>query len=356
MFKDGICGACLYEEEKGRINWDERKNELNKITEWAKKNSHGYDCVVGVSGGKDSTFQAIYAKERLGLNVLLVNCEPDDITDVGRANINNLIEKGFDCIKLHPNPIHAKKIARRAFFEYGNLIKPLEYCLWASAYIIADKFDIPLIIQGENSALTLGEANTELGMDGDAMNSLGGNTLNGCNAKDWVSEEIHDTDLLMYQFPYNILKKNIKAIYLQYYLKQWSQVYNADFAIARGLRGRDDDLHDIGRYRRHTALDSDLAIASQMVKYYKFGFGFATDEACYDIREGRLTREEAIPLIKEYDGKCSDKYLKQYCDYIDITVEEFWHAMEEKFINKKLFHKDGKGNWLPKFKVGVDFE
>lgn len=359
---EGVCYACEYEEIKKSIDWKARQAELLEIVKWAKQNSNGYDCAVGVSGGKDSIFQALYAKEKLGLNVLLVNGEPDDITDIGRANIENLINKGFDCIKLRPNPVIAKKIAKRAFYEYGNLIKPSEYALWASTYIIADKFDIPLIIQGENAALTLGVKSSGLGIDGNAFNVNKCNTLNNCDASDWVDDETSVQQLMMYQFP-DVKKMNhkydgegIKAIYLQYYAKEWSLPRNGDFAIARGLKCRTDSPYDIGAYRLTCTLDTDLAVANQMIKYYKFGFGFTTDLVCYDIREGLLSREDAKWLVNEYDGRCSEEYLKKYCEYIDISVEEFWRVMEEKFINKQLFYKDDHGKWLPKFKVGIDLE
>lgn len=352
---EGICYACLYEEEKKKIDWEQREKELKEIAEWAKRTAKGpYHCVIGVSGGKDSTFQAVYAKEKLGLNVLLVNSEPDKITEVGKYNIENLINLGFDVIKMRPNPKIVKKLVKKSFYEYGNPIKPTEYPLWTSAYIIADKFDIPLIIQGENAALTLGVVNTGLGNDGNALNVNEGNTLAGGNASDWVDDGIELDKLFMYQFPNKnkLIEKGIKAIYLQYYVKEWSQVYNADFAIARGLHGRvTEDLHDIGRYRRYSALDSDMQIVNQMLKYYKFGFGFATDEACYDIREGRISRDDAIWLVKEYDGKCSEKYIKDFCKYIDISKEEFWRVVD-KFVNRELFKKDENGKWQPKFKIG----
>ncbi|SCY86778.1 N-acetyl sugar amidotransferase [Alkaliphilus peptidifermentans] len=361
--EDKICYACLYEEEKKKIDWETRKKELIEITEWAKEKSEEncapYDCVIGVSGGKDSTLQAIYAKEKLGLKVLLVNCEPDEITEVGKHNIENLIQKGFDIIKMRPNPQIMKKITKDAFYRYGNPVKPSEYPLWASAYIIALRFDIPLIIQGENAALTLGVVNTGLGTDGNAVNVNEGNTLAGGNANDWVSDDISLRELYMYQFPdkEEIKKKNIKAIYLQYYLKEWSTIYNQDFAIVRGLLGRStESLYDLGRYRRFSSVDSDMQILNQMIKYYKFGFGSTTDQACCDIREGRLSREDAIWLVEEYDGKCGDKYISEFCKYINITVEEFWNVTE-KFINKKIFNKDIRtGKWLPKFKVGEDFD
>jgi len=355
-----VCYACLYEEQKQNIDWVKRESELRQIALNAKKKSQGpYDCVIGVSGGKDSLFQAFYAKEKLDLKVLLVNSEPDQITEAGRANIENLIQHGFDTFKMRPNPCILKKLTKRAFYEYGNIIKPIEYTLWASASIIAEKFDIPLIIQGENGALTLGTAKTGMSLDGNAMNVTEMDTLKGCNARDWVYEEdnILINDLYMYDFPSKELlkKKGITSVYLQYYAKEWSQVGNADFAIARGLMGRmTEDLHDLGRYRRYTAVDSDMQIVNQMLKYLKFGFGFATDEACYDIREGRLTREDAKWYVKEYDGKCGEQYIRMFCDYIDISIEEFWEVVD-KYVNKKLFYKDSKGQWHPKFEVGVDF-
>lgn len=357
---DGICGACIYEgEKKTIIDWNSRKEELRNIIASAKqiaalKNSP-YDCAIGVSGGKDSHFQALYTKEKLGLKALLVNGAPDKITEIGQHNINNLCSKGFDLISLKPNPIIAQKLAKKAFFEKGNIVAPSEYALWSSAYIIADKFNIPLVIQGENPALTLG-ASLNKSKSGDALNLIESNTLSGCKAKDLLIEHLMIDDLYLYDFPIaGINDKNIKSLYLQYYVKEWSQVGNADFAAARGLRGRmSDSLYEIGRYRRFSALDSDLVIANQMIKYYKFGFGFATDEACYDIREGRLTREDAIWLVNEYDGKCGEKYIDLACDYLQMSKEEFWNTVD-KFVNKKLFEKIN-GKWHPKFTVGVDFD
>lgn len=355
--EEGICLACLYAEKaKTEIDWKERETELKEIARWAKDNTkNSYNAVIGVSGGKDSLFQAVYAKEKLGLNVLLVNAVPDDLTEVGKYNIDNLVNLGFDIIKMLPNPHIMKKNIKRSFFEFGNPVKPTEYTLWASAYIIAEKFNIPLVIQGENTALTLGVTGTGMKTDGNALNILKSNTISGCNASDWATDEIALDELFMYQFPEvkKLDEKEIRAIYLQYYVKEWSQSHNADFAIARGMRTRaTESLYDMGRFKRYHHLDSNLDIVSQMIKYYKFGFGFATDEACYDIREGRLSREDAIWLVNEYDGKCGEQYIIDFCKYINITVEEFWNVVD-KYVNRDLFEKDLKTNkWIPKFKVG----
>lgn len=364
LFDDGqVCFACRYEESKEKINWIERGRELRQIAsnakEERKKRGIAYDCVIGVSGGKDSTFQAMYAKEKLGLHPLLVNCLPDEITEIGRKNLDNLSHLGFDIISIQNNPNIAKQLARKSFLEKGNIVMASEYCLWASAYIMADKFNIPLIIQGENAALTLGTAAIQE-TTGNAYSVVQLDTLKGANANDLIANEgnLKIEDVYFYQIPniQSMKEKGIQAIFLQYYVKEWSQVYNADFSIARGLLGRtEESLYSIGRYRRYTALDSDLQIVNQMIKYLKFGFGYATDEACYDIREGRLSREEAIWNVTEYDGKCGEEYIDRACEYLSIPKKEFW-AVVDKYVNKKLFEKDKNGKWMRKFVVGTDFE
>lgn len=356
-----ICFACRYEESKATIDWAAREAELKAIAdeakEEAKKRGNIYDCVIGVSGGKDSTFQAVYAKEKLGLNPLLVNCMPDEITEVGNKNINNLNNLGFDIISIRPNPRVAKLLARKSFFERGNIIAASEYCLWASAYIMAEKFNIPLIIQGENAALTLGTAKNQ-DTSGDAFSVVQLETIRGASVDSFVdlSNNITEKELFFYKIPdVDAMKaKGVKAVFLQYYAKEWSQVGNADFAIARGLTGRTDDLHDLGRYRRYTALDCDLQIVNQMIKYLKFGFGYATDEVCYDIREGRLSREDGKWYVNEYDGLCGQKYIDATCKYLSITEEEFWNVVDG-YVNKDLFEKIN-GKWVKKFTVGEDYE
>lgn len=358
-----ICYACRYEESKNQIDWDARERELKQIADEAreerKRRNIAYDCVIGVSGGKDSTFQAVYAKEKLGLHPLLVNCAPDEITEVGKKNIDNLNRLGFDIISIHNDPNIAKRLAKKSFLEKGNLVVASEYCLWASAYIIADKFNIPLIIQGENAALTLGTAGIQE-TTGNAYSVVQLDTLKGADARELIrgEENIDIDDVFFYRMPdiETMKQKGIKAIFLQYYAKEWSQVYNADFSVARGLMGRtSEDLHDLGRYRRYSGLDTDLVIVNQMIKYLKFGFGFATDEACYDIRESRLSREQAIWNVTEYDGKCGEQYIKVACDYLSITEKEFWQVVD-RYVNRELFEKDSNGKWVPKFKVGEDFD
>lgn len=351
LFEEGVCGACIVSNQK--VDWDARERKLREIVKWAKSNSSGnFNCVIGISGGKDSHFQSLYARDKLGLNALLVNLAPDMITDVGRQNLENLIQKGFDLISYRCNPKVWKQATKRAFYEFGNPVKPSEYPLYAVSYITALKFGIPLVIQGENAAQTLGVLKA-LDADDDALNVDLYDTLNGCNASDWVDDNIKLEDLIFYQFPNkDELKSKVMGIFLSYYAKEWSFFNNTEFAIAQGLKSRPGHSPLMaGRINPYGSIDSDFQIVNQMLKYYKFGFGFTTDEVCYSIRDGRMKREDAIELVEKYDGKCGDYYINQFCKYIDITVEEFWNVVD-RWVNKDLFYKEN-GKWLPRFKVGV---
>jgi len=355
FFDNGICGACIWEEEKKKIDWEARKCELKDIVIKAKKAKSGnYDCVIGVSGGKDSTKQAITARDALGLRCLLVNNEPENITDIGKYNIENLKQLGFDVISIRPNPKILKKLIRRYFYKNLNPVKITEYSLWASTYIIADKFNIPLIIQGENPGLTLGTSLTGVGTD---SNALKANELQTISTKweeyldvDGISKE----DLFLYHYDREKLERNeIKGIWLQYYLKEWSQRENAEFSKKYGFKHRENfDPFSIGTYFPYAQLDSDLVPVNQMLKFIKFGFGQCMDHACYDLRESRISKKEAIELVKKYDGKCSIDYIKKFCKYININLEEFWEIANS--FRGPMWENTNSNMWKNKYWEKLD--
>ena len=343
--KNGVCGACLWEEEKLSIDWELREQELKKKTEWAKGFNCSYDCVIGVSGGKDSTKQALTARDRFGLRCLLVNSEPENITELGRQNIENLKNLGFDVISIRPNPLTMKKLIRKDFFEHLNPVKITEFSLWASTYIIAEKFEIPLIIQGENPALTLGVSLTGLTKDDNALNADMQNTLkSGWEA--YLQEDITEKDMFLFHYDKKVLeKKGIKAIWLQYYLKEWSQYENAEFSKKYGFKWRRDDFDrtSIGTYCPYFQLDTDLTQVNQLHKFIKFGFGQCMDHVCYDIRDGRMSREEGIELVKKYDGKCGEEYIQKFINYIQISSKEYWDVVNS--FRGPAWIKKENGEW-----------
>ena len=344
---NGICGACLWNEKKDKIDWDLRFKELEGIALEAKSKSKGnYDCVIGISGGKDSTKQALTSRDRLHLNCLLVNYEPENISQIGKHNIENLKCLGFDVITIRPNPIIMKKLVRYDFFKHLNPVKATEFSLYSSTYIVAEKFDIPLVIQGENPGLTLGTSLTGVGEDANALKAEQLQTLSSGWKEYLQVEGVSDKELFLFHYDRKKLEeKGTKGIWLQYYLKEWSYRDNAEFSKEHGMIWRDEnfDPNTIGSYQPFTSLDSDFNQVNQMLKYIKFGFGQSMDQTCYDFRDGYLTREQAIDLVKKYDGKCDEKYIKEFCDYIEITLDEFWTTVEK--FRGNMWGKNSDGVW-----------
>jgi len=349
---EGVCMACRVGHQE--VDWDAREAELRDIASWAREQGATWDCAIGVSGGKDSTFQALYARNRLGLRALLVNCTPDPITDVGVANRENLYHLGFDMIQIRPNPLVTRALVTRAFEDYGNLVKPTEYPLYAVTWQEALMRHVPLVIQGENPAETLGIGGG-LSTGGDASDIRHHSTIAG-GAKAWVGDGVTMKDMAFYEIPpvEEIERAGIRSVWLGHYAREWSRTHNTEFAVSHGLRGR--PMHNpahAGRLSEHGSVDSDFQIVNQMLKYYKFGFGFVTDEVCYSIREGAMTREEAIELVQKYDGRCDAVYIEQFCDYIGYTASRFWKVVD-RWVSESLFEKQGY-RWVPKFTVGEDF-
>ena len=342
--EDGVCGACLWEHEKKELDWDQRESELKQIIEKTKSKEALYDCAIGVSGGKDSTFQAITARDRFGLRCLLVNYQPENITPIGEKNIENIKNLGFDVVTIRPNPKVMKKLIRYDFFKNLNPVKPTEFSLFSSTYIIAEKFNIPLIIQGENPGLILGTSLTGVGTDSNALKANELHTLSSGWEVYSEIEGINKDDLLWFHYDRKKLEgMGVKGIWLNYFIKEYSQKHNAEFSKKYGLvgRGKEIDPNSIGTYAPYVSLDSNLVQVNQMLKFVKFGFGQCMDQACYDIREEVMSRNEAIELVLKYDGKCSNEYIQEFCDYIEITVDEFWSTVEK--FRGNMWKKDNSG-------------
>jgi N-acetyl sugar amidotransferase len=354
---DGICPACNYHSSLIDVDWEARKLELDKIIEFGKSNkSSGYDCIIGVSGGKDSLRQAYFVKYTLGMNPLLVclSSPPDQITQRGADNISNMIKLGFDCITINPAPILWKNLMRKSFFEYVNGFKSTELALFSSVPRLAIAYQIPLIWWGENSALQLGESSV-MGKDGSDGNNLKQmNTLGGGEISWLLSDEIKKNKILQYVYPSNeeMQNANLQIRFLGYFWKDWSSIDNANFSVTKGLEIRNDKPEMMGEYVGVTALDEDWTPMNQMIKYLKYGFGRTTDYVNEDIRLGRITRSQGIELVEKFDGKCSNEYIKSFCEFIDISIDKFWEIVDQG-VNKSLFKKVSTGIYEKKFKVGI---
>ena len=354
---EGICPACNYFESLKDVDWAERRKELDDIVSFGKANNHsGYDCIIGVSGGKDSLRQALFVKNVLKMKPLLVSLgyPPEQVTQRGVDNVSNMIKHGFDCISINLSPKIWRKLMHKGFFQYTNWAKSTEFALYSSVPRLAIAYQIPLIWWGENSALQLGDLNV-MGKDGSDGNNLRKmNTLGGGDISWLLSDEIKKSDILQYAYPSEreMEDANLRITFLGYFWKDWSLIDNGNFSALRGLDIRNEPPQDLGDHVGITSLDENWVTLNQMIKYLKYGFGRISDYVNEDIRNKRLSREEGIELLEKFDGTCSPKYIESFSNYIGITVEEFWKQVDLS-VNTDLFEKHGLGKYEPKFQVGI---
>jgi len=355
---DGICIPCEYSSKSTTVNFDERLAELRKITNKisSRDRNKKWQCIVGVSGGKDSTRQALWTREKLGLNPLLVSVAypPKQITQIGADNLSNLISLGFDVLTLGPAPRLSCELVREAFFRFCNWLKATEMALFSGVPRIAIEKKIPLILWGENPALQIGDMGTLGASIWDGGNLSNSNTIAG-GELGWFIETAGDiTRLPMYVYPskQEMVRNRVQTIFLGPAWPDWSSETNSRIALAHGIRYRGGDPRLTGDLLGTRMVDEDWTIVNMLLKYYKLGFSRGTEQANAAIREGLITRDEGVLMAETYDEACGQEYIESFCKYININETEFWSVIK-KFANPILF--DCSAGRVPrkKFKVGV---
>ncbi|OZI28150.1 LPS biosynthesis protein [Bordetella genomosp. 1] len=353
---EGICPACDYFSRLKNVDWQERYEILQDLlATFPRRPGQQFDCIIGVSGGKDSTRQALWVRDKLGLKPLLacLSYPPQQVTERGVDNISNLIELGFDVVLSAPAPTTWQRLMRESFLRFTNWAKSTELALFSSVPQLAIRYDIPLILWGENPGLQLGDLKTlgRTGYDGNNLRYM--NTLSG-GAADWMLEAgVQPRDLLPYRYPSpeEFDAHGLQIVYLGWFLGDWSLVNNGMYSAASGLQIREDTVENTGDLLGVTSLDEDWVTLNQMIKYYKFGFGRVTDYVNEEIRLGRVTRDEGIALVEKYDDACAPEYIASFCEYIGMSVDDFWRQVRAS-VNRTLFDVDDAGRITRRFRVG----
>lgn len=354
---DGICPACHYAELVKYVDWQERYEIMEDLLrQFPRRRGQHFDCIIGVSGGKDSTRQALFVRDKLGLNPLLVclSYPPEQVSERGVRNVSNLINLGFDVVLSTTAPETWRLLMRESFHRFTNWARSTELALFASVPQLALRYNISLIFWGENPGLQVGDLKTlgRTGYDGNNLRYM--NTLSG-GAMNWMLEsglDFRDLHPFFYPSPEEFDAANLQIVYLGWFMGDWSEVNNAMYSTVNGLEIRQDTVENTGDLYGITALDEEWVTLNQMIKYYKFGFGRVSDYVNEDIRVGRITRKQGVALVEQYDDACSDDYIASFCDYIGITVAQFWTQVHSS-LNRNLFRVDAAGRIERKFKVGV---
>ena len=355
--ENGLCPACHYFDQLEFVDWEERYEiMLDLLSKFPKRKDQYHDCIIGVSGGKDSTRQALWVRDKLKLNPLLIclTYPPEQVSERGVNNLSNLIELGFDVHTLSLAPDTWRRLMAAGFRRFTNFFRSTELALYSTVPRLAIQYKIPLILWGENPGLQLGDLKTlgRTGYDGNNLRYM--NTLSG-GGNSWMIEDgFSEQDLIGYKYPdpEDFDKANLQIVYLGWFLGDWSLRKNGLYSCAEGLKIRDEPIEKTGDLYGTTALDEDWVTINQMIKYYKYGFGRATDYVNEEIRLGNMSRKEGIELVEQYDGCCSKEYISSFCNYINISTDEFWLQVHSS-LNKDLFEIKDDGTIQRKFEIGV---
>jgi len=344
---EGVCNACRSYEMRKEVDWDARKIELEKLLEkYRRRDGSNWDCIVPVSGGKDSTYQVVRMLQ-LGLHPLCVTATTCDLSTIGRQNIENLKSLGVDYVEVSPNPLVRAKLNRIGFEQVGDISWPEHVGIFTVPVRAAVQFNVPLLVWGENPQNEYGgpasAADTNI-LNRRWLEEFGG--LLGMRVSDMVGMDgIEARHLLPYTYPSDeeLARVGVTGLFLGHYLP-WDGLSNALIAQANGFRTLEHVVE--GSMVNYENLDNYQTGIHDYIKFLKFGFSRATDLACMHIRRGRLTRQDGLEAVKKLDGKFPwrylDKSLEDILRPVDITLEEFVRVCD-KFTNKKIFKRDSTG-------------
>jgi len=343
---EGVCSACRSFSERPSIDWVARRDALSRILDSYRRSDGYWDCVVPVSGGKDSTYQVIKMLE-FDMNPLCVTATTCDESELGRKNIENLKELGVDHLQFSPKPNVRRVLNRLGLMEVGDISWPEHSGIFTIPFRVASSYGVGLVVYGENSQNEYGgpdSAAKEMLIDRRWLEEFGG--LLGLRVSDLADVYgISKRDLTAYQYPTHeeLEEAQVKGIFLGQFLP-WDGFENFNVSSQRGFTPYSKTVE--GSYGNYENLDNHQTGIHDYFKFLKFGFGRASDIVSMHIRRGWLSRIDGIEVVKENDGKFPWLYLGKSLESIllplGISVGEFVEICD-KFTNRELFECDSAG-------------
>ena len=358
--EEGVCDACRNADQKEKIDWKKREEELLQLLDKYRSKDGSYDCMVPGSGGKDSAMQAHLLKYKYGMNPLTITWPPILYTDYGYKNWKNWINSGFDNVTFTPN---GKVMNLLTKLSIENLMHPFQTFMLGQKNLapkLALKYGIPLIFYGENEAEygnpIADNASSLRDKSYYAINNMDDIYLGGVSIKELKEKyQLNNQDLSTFlpADAIELAKSDIQVHYLGYYIK-WIPQESYYYAVEHtGFKAR--PFRTQGTYSKYNSIDDKIDDLHYYTTFIKFGIGRATYDASQEVRNKHLTREEAVALVKKFDGEFPDRYFNEIMDYIGMKPERF-HELCDQFRSPHLWTKES-GEWKLRHNVagtGVD--
>ena len=341
---DGRCNGCRASDAKNKVDWAQRWRALEELVEEIKsRNRSTYDCLIPVSGGKDSWNQAYAMAKTFGLKVLCATMGSHLPTEEGINNLNMMIEDlNVDTLKITLKPSTLKALRRKCFVRQAEPNWAEHCCVLSGVVNAALLYDIPLIVWGEDIAFEFGGIQSKESKP-NALEIDKSDLLKDKTIDHWLDDDISPRDVFFYRYPdYERLKNaGIKSVYLGHF-KRWDGRAHYNFVKDRGFMARKEGPLS-GNYINYDNIDEKLCEINIWLKYIKFGFWRATDQTCYDIWNGRMTRQKAVKIVKRLQDQFPKEYFQDFLNYHNLTETEFWEVVE-RFRNKDIWEKIN-GRW-----------
>ena len=335
--KDGVCQACINYENRKKVNWNQRKKELTKICDKYRRNDGYYDCVIPVSGGKDSHRLVYEMKIKNGMNPLLVTVgDPFTKTKAGSENFRNLGETfGCDHILFNVSIDLFRRATKIAFEDTGEPLKFIEVAIYTVPMKMAIKLGIPLVVFGENSSYEYGTTDKDNYCANDYIFRL----FEAIDIGFWLKKGISKKEVNAVVPPTKEELQKIKpeVIFMSYFVP-WSSTTNLGIAKRYGFKDLSHEWIRAGCIENFEQIDSIAYMVHLWLKYPKFGFQRTSDIASRRVREGKISLSQAEKLIKENDSKLDQRAQDDFIDFLGYSPRQFWDIVE-KYWNKNIFEK-----------------
>ncbi len=343
----GLCNACRVQGQKAEIDWEQRLEMLLDDIE-PYRNPSGYDCIVPVSGGKDSYYQVHFVKEKLGLKPLLVTYNGNNYIDVGWDNMMRMKEVfNTDHMIISPGVDFLVRMNRLCFRKHGDMNWHNHAGIYTAPMIIAVRMNIPLVFWGEHGFTDLSGMYSMHDFVEYTKRYRIDQAQHGYDWQDWLGDDedpVYEHELEMFKYPSDadVERVGLRGLYIGNF-DPWDATQHTKLVIEK--YGWEPSPVPFERtYRRSSNLDDRYENgAHDYLKWIKFGYGRATDHACKDIRRGYMTREEGIEMVRQYDHvKSSD--IHYWLDYVDRD-EAWFDRIADTFRDRRVWKQDDDGKW-----------
>ena len=284
--------------------------------------------IVPCSGGKDGSFVAHRLKNHYGMNPLTVTWSPLSRTEIGEENFKSFMNSGFTNILGTADGATLRKLTALSFEFLGDPFQPFIYGQTNFPLMISEKFNIPLIMYGENGEVEYGGDMKNAHNPQREITDHDKHYFSGIPPEFWTKYNVDVKQLKPFMAPsFEALTENNTEIHFFGYYEFWDPQENFYYSVENtGFKPNPERSE--GTYSKYASLDDKFDGFHYYLGFVKFGIGRTTSDTAHEIRDGKISRDEGVALIKKYDGEFPSKYFQEFLNFIDFSEDKFYEVVD----------------------------